>query len=145
MTSAAHTRVAFQFDGELDDVPIDAATALAEVVRSLLQHGDEHDGGPATMRVARLGPLLNLWLTDPQCSPACLGGSAHVPSTTDQRAGSPDDVRLALAPGPDGGLRLHWALVLPGVQGWPPQPPRPRRIDEITTAHLTRTHRGTDE
>lgn len=142
MTSAAHTRVAFQFDGELDDVPIDAATALAEVVRSLLQHGDEHDGAPATMRVARLGPLLNLWLTDPQCSPACLGGSGHVPSTADRHDESPDDVRLALAPGPHGGLRLHWALVLPGVQGWPP---RPRRIDEITTAHLTRTHRSNRE
>jgi hypothetical protein len=112
MTSTTHTRLSFQFDGELDDVPADAAAALARLARALVQHSDDHDGRSATMRLARLGPLLNLWLTDPECSPTCLRGSGHLPGTTERPVATHGDVHLALDPGPDDGLRLHWALVL---------------------------------
>lgn len=142
MTVTTHTRVAFQFDGELDDVPIDAAVALARTARALLQHGDEHNGRSTTMRIARLGPLLNLWLIDPECSPACLCGSGQLPSTADQHDTAPGDVRLALDPGPDGGLRLHWALVLV-EQPWAASSVSHRRDAE--RRNLTRTHRRTDE
>lgn len=111
MTITAHTRVDFQFEGELDDVPVDAAAAMADLAHVLLQHGDEHDGRPATMRMARLGPLLNLWLSDPECSPACLSGSGHLAEAADHET-TPGAGRLTLYPGPADGLRLHWALVL---------------------------------
>lgn len=116
MTVTTHTRVAFRFDGELDDIPIDAASAVATMARALLQHSDEHDGRSAALRVARLGPLLNLWLSDPECSSACLRGSGHLPAAAGWPDTSAGDVRLTLSPGPgpgpDEGLRLHWALVL---------------------------------
>jgi hypothetical protein len=112
MTRTPHTRLSFQFDGELDDVPADAAAALARLAHALLRHSDEHDGRSATMRLARLGPLLNLWLTDPECSPACLRGSGHLLGTTERPSTALGDVHLALDPGPGDGLRLHWALVL---------------------------------
>jgi hypothetical protein len=111
MPLTRHTRVAFEFDGELEDLTLDMASALAGTARALLRHSDVHDGRPATMRMARLGPLLNLWLNDPECSPACLRGSGHLP--IDLRDTPPRDVRLVLESGPDSGLRLHWAMVLP--------------------------------
>lgn len=95
------------------------------------------------MRLARLGPLLNLWLTDPECSPACLCGSGHLPSTADQHDTPPGDVRLALDPGPDEGLRLHWALVLAEETGAASSVSSQRLGAD--RRNLTRTHRRTDE
>ncbi len=130
MTGATHTRLACQFDGELDEVATDAAAALARMIDALLQHGAGHDGRPATIRAARLGSLLNVWLTDPECSPACLCGSGHLPSEADHHDAASGDVRLALDPGPDGGLRLHWALVLPEeAESAPSVPPQRRDPD----------------
>lgn len=111
MTADTHSRVVFQLESGLDDVPVDAVAALAGTAQALLRHCEEHAGGPATLRAARLGPLLNLWLVDPACSPACLFGSSHWPTAVDQHDRAPGDVRLAVDPGPGGGLRLHWALV----------------------------------
>jgi hypothetical protein len=112
MTTTTHTRVALRFDGELDDVPLAAAAAVADMAHALLQHSDEHAGRSAAMRLARWGPLLNLWLTDPECSPACLGGDGQLPTAAGRADTSAGDVRLTLSQGPDEGLRLHWALVL---------------------------------
>ncbi len=131
MAVSTRTRMLFRFDGELDDVPTDAAAALVAMARALLQHSDEHEGEPATMSLARLGHLLNLWLTDPECSPACLRGSAHLPREADRAAVPAGDARLVLAPGPGEGLRLHWALLLAETPdpGTPvaPQGRRPHR------------------
>ena len=143
MTRTTHTRLAFQFDVELDDVPAEAAAALARMVRALVQHGDEHNGRPATMRLALLGPLLNLWLTDPECSPACLCGSGQLPSTAYQGCRPPRDVRLALDPGPDDGLRLHWAMVVAGETVTGSAVPTQRQDDR--NRKPTRSHRRTDE
>ncbi|MEP7738876.1 hypothetical protein ABKW28_14575 [Nocardioides sp. 31GB23] len=128
MAVSTRARVHFRFDDELDDVPTDAAAALAAMARALLQHTDEHEGEPATMSLARLGPVLSVWLSDPACSPACLRGSAHLPREADRPAVPPGDVRLVLAPGPGEGLRPHWALLTaetsdPGT----PAAPRGRR------------------
>ncbi len=101
----------FTFDGDLDDVPTDAAAALARVARVLLAHGDRHSGRPATVRVARLGALLNLWLTDPECSADCLRTAGHLEEITGPEAAPPGDVRVVLNDAPDGGLRLHWVLL----------------------------------
>lgn len=143
MTVTTHTRVAFEFDGDLDDVPIGAAATVAGMARALLQHSDEHDGRSAAMRLARWGPLLNLWLTDPECSPACLRGSGHLPSV----GGRPDtpaaDVRLTVGPGPGPGegLRLHWALVLTEEIG----PTRSVALERPRVLGPTTGHRRTDE
>lgn len=131
MAVSTRTRVLFRFDGDLDDVPTEAAAASAAMARALLQHSDEHEGQPATMSLARRGPLLNLWLTDPECSPACLRGSGHLPREVDRPAVPPGDVRLVLAPGPGEGLRLHWVLLLaatadPGEPVAPQGRPAPR-------------------
>lgn len=107
-----HPRVGFHFDGELDDVPTDAAAALAGVTRALLKDDDKHDGRSSTMRMVRLSSLLNLSLTDPQCSPACLGGSGDLWDTAGREGLPPAELRLALDSSADGGLRLHRALVL---------------------------------
>lgn len=112
-----HSRVGFQFDGELDDVPVDAAAKLASLTRNLLRHGDGHDGRPATVRMELLGHLLSLWLTDPECSPACLAGSGDLPTDCHDGHGghggrAPGETRLTLDSGPEGGLHLHWELVL---------------------------------
>jgi hypothetical protein len=80
LTVSTQTRVAFRFDGELDDIPIDAAAAAAKLAHALLQHSDKHEGRPAAMRLARWGPLLNLWVSDPECSPTCLRGSGPLPA-----------------------------------------------------------------
>lgn len=134
MTTTAHGRTAWRFDGELDDVTAGAAASLARMAHALLQHGDLHDGGRATIRMARLGSSLNLWLTDPACSPACLCGSGHLPSAADQRDAPPGEVRLVLGPDLDGGLRLHWALELDE------EPAPPRRSDANAHRHdRTRT------
>ena len=127
MTGATHTRLACRFDGELDEIAPDAAAALARMIDALQQHGAGHDGRPATIRAARLGSLLNVWLTDPECSPACLCRSGDLPTGADHHNAPSGDVRLALDPGPDGGLRLHWALVLPEEAAAAPSVPPQRR------------------
>jgi len=140
------SRMAFTFEGELDEVPTDAAAALAGVARALLNHGVKHRGRPATVRMARLGPLLNLWLTDPECSPACLRGSGDLPSTGAQATTAPGAARLVLEPGPEGELRLHWGLVLAEEPMTTPPvttPPVAARRWGVTRRDRGRTHKKT--
>lgn len=111
-TATTHMRLALQFDGDLGDVPGDAAAALARMALALLQHSTGHDGRTATMRPGCPGPVLDLWLTDPECSLACLCGSGHLPSAAEHADNPPGDVRLALDSDPQDGLRLHWTLSL---------------------------------
>jgi hypothetical protein len=106
-------RVAFDFDGALDEVPTDAAAELAVTAHALLKHGDEHRGGRcATVRVARLGSLLNLWFSDPECSAACLARSGHLPSIHPGDVVRTGAARLTVDDLPEGGLRVHWMRVL---------------------------------
>lgn len=109
MTLTTHTRVTVQLDEDLDDISTGAAEALTDMALALLLHADKHHGG-ATRRLVRSDGRLDLWLHDPECSPACLCRSAQLPSTAGPDHTHPGDVRLVMDPGPEGGLHLHWAL-----------------------------------
>lgn len=103
-------RVGFTFEGDLDDVSMDAAQALARVARVLVAHSDQHAGKAVAVRVTRLGSRLHLTWTDPECSGACLSRATDLSELESPPAGATGRVRLALEDSP-GGLHLDWTLV----------------------------------
>lgn len=127
MTLTTHTRVTVQLDEDLDGITTGAAEALTDMALALLLHADEHHGGGATLRLVRTDGRLDLWLHDPECSPACLCRSAQLPSTAGLDHTHPGDVRLVMDPGPEGGLHLHWALS-PAPLGGPGENRLPPRL-----------------
>lgn len=103
-------RVGFTFEGDLDDVSMDAAQALARVARVLVAHSDQHDGEAVAVGVTRLGSRLRLTWTDPECSKACLGRATDLSELESPPASATGRVRLVLEDSP-GGLHLNWTIV----------------------------------
>jgi hypothetical protein len=110
MCPPAHRRIQLELDGALDDVPTGPAVAVADLVRAVLGHSDEHTGRPATVRVTRKGPLLSLWLTDPECSPACMRRSRCLRTVATHGTTDAEGVLLFLDEAAGGGVRVHCLL-----------------------------------
>lgn len=128
MHPSAHRRIQLELDGAHDDVPTGPAVAIADLVRAVLGHSDEHTGRPATVCVTRKGPLLNLSLTDPECSPACLRRSRCLQTVTTHRPADAEDVLLFLDEATGGGVRLHCLLLPSPGAGVGPHAPQPVQI-----------------
>jgi len=120
MTLTTHTRVTVQLDEDLDGIATGAADALTDMALALLLHGFEHHGSGATMQLVRTDGRLDLWLHDPECSPACLCRSAQLPSTAGPDHTHPAHVRLAMVPATRG-------APAPPRRAVPLAPPPPRR------------------
>ena len=108
--SPPHARVRFEFVGALDDVPTDAAALLARVVRILVQHTNDHEGGMAMLEVWMAGPQPSVVLSDPECSPRCLTQSGRLAEVASQRVAMPGHAHRHLNGGDGVGLLLSWTL-----------------------------------
>jgi hypothetical protein len=118
-----HRPIEFEFTGKLEDVPVDAAAALARVVRWWLRHADQHEAHPPAAHIALSRTRLSLAVIDPECSPTCLSGVGAPADTSAARP--PSELlagRLSLCRSEDGGLSLDWGL-------------DPRRDGAVTRRH----------
>lgn len=115
-------------EGALDEVPVDAARRATDVARALLDHAaSQHASQRPMLRVARLGSLLNVWLTVPMCSTRCREGSPQMCCVAgDTERG---DERVFSTDLSDGGVRLHWVLMLPTAPRVGPRDLVQRRAD----------------
>lgn len=116
-------RVDFTFDGDLEDVPVDAAETLARVAHILVTHSDQHAGRAAAVRITRIGRRLRLDWADPECSSACLRRAGGLGELEGLPVSASGGVRLLLHDPPHGGLRLEWTLLrtaMPATRSWIP-------------------------
>lgn len=105
-----HREVLFEFTGTTDDVPVDAAAALARVLRWWWGHADQHTGRAPSAQIALTGTDLSVRVSDPECSPVCVYG---IREPEPMKIRPPSELlagRLSLRRPDGGGLRLEWGF-----------------------------------